>query len=148
MAIVVSSSHLPDADFLAALEACTLPPSCFRHGDHLRLAWLCVHAGPLDLAILHVRETIQRYAAHLGKAEIFHETITAGWVRLLASHSEASFAEFLRANESRLNKDLLHRFWSPERLASARARAEWLPPDLRELPPPVARIPATFPSYR
>jgi hypothetical protein len=146
MAILVSSAHLADADFLDALKQCTLP--AFRHGDHLRLAWLAVHAEPLDLAILHVRKTIQCFAAHLGKAEIYHETTTVGWVRLVASHSEASFADFLRAHQSRLNQDLLHRFWSPELLASERARAEWVEPDRCELPPPVVRIQATSPTYR
>ena len=56
------------------------------------------------------------------------------WLHLLATHREPTFEEFLRQNEARLNLDTLHRFWSPELLASDRARREWVPPDREELP--------------
>jgi hypothetical protein len=137
--IVVGSEGLGDDEFVQALEACTLPASCFRHGDHLRFAWLCVHAEPVDGAVDRVRRTIRGYARHLGKPELYHETITAGWVRLIASHTEGSFAEFLAVNEARLGKDLLHRFWSPEVLASERAKREWVEPDRGRLPAAVDR---------
>jgi hypothetical protein len=55
-------------------------------------------------------------------------------MHLLATHHENSFDEFLTANEYRLNSDLLHRFWTPEILASREARSHWVPPDLREFP--------------
>ena len=58
---------------------------------------------------------------------------------MIASHGEGSFAEFLAANEARLGKDLLHRFWSPELLASERAKREWVEPD-REALPEVRRV--------
>ena len=31
---------MTDDEFAAALEALTLPPSGFRHADHVRLAWI------------------------------------------------------------------------------------------------------------
>lgn len=46
------------------------------------------------------------------------------WVRLLATHREPRFAAFLTAKESLLDKDLLHRYWSPEVLASDAAKRE------------------------
>ena len=70
----------------------------------------------------------------VGKPELYHETITAGWVRLIASHAEGSFAEFLAVNEARLGKDLLHRFWSPELQASNRAKVGWVDLDREKLP--------------
>jgi len=129
-----ASSDLSDSEFLAAFQTCSLPPACFRHADHLRLAWLCVHQHPLDVATEHVRNGIQAYAKHLGQPKLYHETITVAWVRLIASHSEPSFDEFLRLNEHRLNGELLHRFWSPERLQSEMARKEWVAPDRMQLP--------------
>ena len=139
MAIVVGSEGLGDGEFVRAMEGCTLPENCFRHGDHLRFAWLCVHAEPVEGAIARVRNAIRKYAAHLGKPNLYHETMTVGWVRLIASHAEGSFAEFLAANEARLGKELLHRFWSPELLTSERAKREWVEPD-RERLPQVRRI--------
>ena len=132
--IVVGSEGLGDGEFLQALEGCTLPTNCFRHGDHLRFAWLCVHAEPVDGAIARVRRAICNYAGYLGKPELYHETITVGWVRLVASHAEGSFEEVLAANEARLGTDLLHRFWSPELLASERAKRVWVEPDRERLP--------------
>jgi hypothetical protein len=136
MVLEPASAAWSDAEFLAAFHACTLPPSCFHHADHLRLAWLHIHQHPLEVAVDNVRRGIQAYAKHLGKPELYHETLTVAWVRLIASHDEPTFDEFLRLNEHRLNGDLLHRFWSPERLQSEVARNEWLAPDRLQLPAP------------
>lgn len=142
MSVTVASTHLQDDDFLAAFGSCELPPECFRHGDHLRLAWLELHARPFSAALDAVRNQIRAFAAHHGKPQIYHETITTAWVALLASHNEPTFAEFLRANDAQLNAALLHRFWSAEALASAAARSAWVPPDKNPLPVDF-QIPAT-----
>lgn len=134
----LASSALNDEEFLAAFHSCSLPPACFRHADHLRLAWIHVHCGTLLEAVNHVRHGIRAYAAHLGKPEIYHETITVAWVHLIASHDEPTFADFLARNEHRLNADLLYRFWSQELLQSGKARAEWVMPNKMQLPLPVS----------
>jgi hypothetical protein len=134
MAIVVASSHVGDDEFLAAFTNCTLPASSFRHGDHLRLAWLLLHRKPFYEALGLVRQSIQRYAAHLGVPHLYHETITTAWVKLIATHDEASFDEFIARNEHRLNLGLLHRFWTPAVLESEGARLGWVPPDRAALP--------------
>ena len=134
MAVIVASADVSDDEFLAAFASCTLPPSSFRHGDHLRLAWILLHRKPFDEALLLIREGIQRFAAHYGASHIFHETITIAWVKLLATHDETSFEEFIAKNEHRLNLDLLHRFWTPAVLDSEAARTGWVPPDKQALP--------------
>jgi CDP-diacylglycerol--glycerol-3-phosphate 3-phosphatidyltransferase len=131
---MIGSANLSDHDFLTAFENCTLPLSSFRHGDHLRFAWLQLHRQSFDDAMAAVRDGIRKYAAHHGVSHIFHETVTAAWVRLLATHQEESFEEFLRVNEARLNRDLLHRFWTPAALDSDSAKSGWLPPDKEPLP--------------
>jgi hypothetical protein len=78
-----------------------------------------------------------KIAAHHNVPHLYHETITVAWMRLLATHHEPTLQEFLAENESRLGKDLLFRFWSPELLDSTEARAEWTPPDRQSLPTPV-----------
>ena len=134
MPIIIASGAVSDDEFLAAFSNCTLPASSFRHGDHLRLAWLLLHRNPFDKALSLVRESIQRYAKHLGVPQLYHETITTAWVKLLATHDEASFDEFIVKNEHRLNLELLHRFWSPEVLNSEAARSVWVSPDRAALP--------------
>jgi hypothetical protein len=131
---VLATAHLGDDEFLEAFHSCRLPTSEFRHGDHLRLAWLHLAREPFDTALNSVRSGIQNFAKHHNLSGLYHDTITSAWVHLLATHRENSFAEFLAVNESRLNSDLLHRFWTPEMLASVEARNSWVPPDRQELP--------------
>lgn len=128
------SEPLTDDEFLAAFHSCRLPKEQFKNLDHFRLAWLHVHRESQAEAEIRVREGIVAFAAHLGATGKYHETITVAWVRLLATHREPTFDEFVRKNEAKLNLDTLHRFWSPELLASDRARREWVPPDRQELP--------------
>ncbi len=130
----IATAHLSDAAFLVAVSTCTLPLDQFHHGDHLRLAWLELHARPFQEALSRIRRTIQAFAAHHGKAAIYHETITTAWVALLTSHREPTFAEFLRANEDLLSAKLLERYWSPQTLFSAAAKQAWIPPDRAPLP--------------
>jgi len=132
--LVLATSHLSDDEFLDAFHSCRLRTSEFRHADHLRLAWLHLAREPFDAALDRVRGGIQAFAKHYHLSGLYHETITTAWMHLLAAHDESTFDEFLSVNESQLSSNLLHRFWTPEILASREARAHWVPPDRRELP--------------
>src|SRR5947209_4973987 len=134
MPVTVASIDLSDDDFLSAFHHCELPVLMFRHGDHLRFAWLTLHGRPFDESMEIVREGIQRFARHHGVAYIYHDTITRAWVHLLASHQEHTFEQFLTDNESRLNDALLYRLWTPHVLESPDARNHWVPPDKGSLP--------------
>ena len=134
MPLVLATTHLSDDEFLEAFHSCRLSTSEFRHADHLRLAWLHLAREPFETALVRVRSGIQAFAKYHGLTGLYHETITAAWVQLLATHDENSFEEFLTVNESRLSSNLLHRFWTPEVLASPEARNSWVPPDRQELP--------------
>jgi hypothetical protein len=134
MPLVLASANLTDDEFLSAFETCDLPLSEFRHADHLRLAWLCLHQASPAEAELRVRNGIRRFAERHGVLGIYHDTLTRAWVRLLSTHREQSFSEFLTNHECRLNMDLLHRFWTPELLVSEQARNDWVAPDREPLP--------------
>ena len=134
MALELATAHLNDEEFLAAFHSCRLLKPEFRHADHLRLAWLHVHREPLDAALRSVRTGIRNFSAHHGAAHRYHETVTTAWVRLIATHQERTFEEFLRRNEHRLNDALLHRFWTPALLATEAAKTTWVPPDRELLP--------------
>ncbi len=134
MPLVLATAHLSDDEFLTAFDSCRLMNSEFRYADHLRLAWLHLHGETLETALFRVRTGIQTFATHHGAAHLYHETITTAWVRLLATHHEKSFDEFLKENEHQLSLNLLHRFWTPDLLAGQEARTRWVPPDRRDLP--------------
>ena len=134
MALTIASANLNDDSFLEAFTACELPLSSFRHGDHLRLAWLHLHRSPFPAAVDRVRQDIRRFASFHCIPQLYHETVTQAWMRLLATHQELTFADFLELNESRLTPSLLNRFWSAGRLNSEAARHEWVPPDREPLP--------------
>lgn len=134
MPLFLASAHLSDHEFLDAFHSCRLPTSEFHHADHLRLAWLHLHGADPETALSQVRTGIRNFAAHHGLDKLYHETITTAWVRLLATHAENSFEDFLARNQDRIGKDLLHHYWTPERLNSPEARTSWVPPDRRELP--------------
>lgn len=134
VALELGSIKLDDETFLHMFEALALPPEAFRHADHLRLAWLMLDRYGVEGAQSSVKRGIRAFAAHHGASHIYHETVTLGWVRLIATHDEQTFAEFLRRNDARLNKETLHRFWSPELLSSDLARQQWVAPDREPLP--------------
>jgi hypothetical protein len=134
MALTLASAHLNDDDFLEAFHSCCLDNSQFRHADHLRLAWIHLHRRPFEEALRQVCAGVQGFAAHHNVPHFYHETITVAWMRLLATHHESTFEEFVAKNESRLGKDLLFRFWSPELLDTRAAREAWVPPDRHSLP--------------
>ena len=134
MTLTVASIHLSDDVFLQAVSTCELPLSAFRHGDHLRFAWLHLHRSPFPVALERVRQDIRRFAAFHQVPKLYHETVTQAWVQLLATHHELTLTDFLETNEYRLNSDLSSRFWSAEQLNSEEDRHGWLPPDRESLP--------------
>ncbi len=134
MPIVIGSAHWSEPEFLSAFEDCSLPLSCFRHGDHLRFAWIHLQAKSVEQAIIAVRHGIKNYAARHRVAHLFHETITVAWVKLLSTHEEGSFEEFIQVHEHRLTRELLYQFWTFSLLDSDAARVSWLPPDKKPLP--------------
>ena len=139
MSLIPGSAKLSNDQFLQGAISGSLNPAEFRHADHLRLGWLAVDRWPLDVAEEFARESIQRIANRHGAGRLYHETITTAWIRLIASHHEETFAEFLTLNEHRLTKELLYRFRTPGRLWSDEARRNWLIPDRAPLPPPAKR---------
>lgn len=129
---------MSDGDFLRAVQDREIPTKQFHHGDHLRLAWLLLERLPFDDALQSLRKALRSFAVRTGKPENFHETLTQGWLRLLAAQQAATLDEALREYPQD-GSDPMHSFWQPETLRSPQARAEWVPPDVAELPPISAR---------
>jgi hypothetical protein len=135
-----TSAAMSDGDFLAAIESCSYPMSDFHHAEHLRLGWLLLAKTDLASASTHAARTIQRLAQRHGKAARYHETLTQAWMRLLSSHDEQDFCDFLARHGDRASPDLPFRYWRRETLSSDYARSYWVEPDLEPLPPLVRAI--------
>ena len=122
----------------------TLPKEDFTHEAHLRVGlWHLLHHSESDaLALLRARICAFNVAVGGINSDTagYHETITRLYVLLIA--------DFLRSADARRSPDVLAdelirncggrdlplRYYSRERLFSAAARREWLPPDLQQLP--------------
>src|SRR5215469_9052135 len=113
---------MTDHEFARAFESCELPPECFHHRDHIRLAWIYFHRYGEAAAEVRIAEAIQRYAAHLGKSEKYHQTMTVAWMRLVATNaarrSDGDFEEFARRNPGLFEKSALGEFYSDAVLLS------------------------------
>lgn len=135
----MSTGELSDAEFLAAIEAATYPGDKFGHRGHLRLGWLCLRAHGFEQGLERIRALVRRYAAALGAAEKFHETMTRAWaermqVALDETPELGSFETFLAAHPELLDSRLLGRHYRKETLESPLAKVSWVPPDLEPLP--------------
>jgi len=124
---------MTDADFLAALERCTLPESEFTHASHVRAAYLYLCDGSFGQAIDRMAATIRRYATSLGKPDRYHDTITVGFLALIRERiSEdgdgGSWREFAAANPNLLDRGLLLRHYRQAQLQSPLARRVFVLP--------------------
>ena len=131
-------------ELVARFRARTLAHGEWTHAAHLSVGAFYVSRLGAAEALARLRAEItslnERHGTLNTATSGYHETITAAFVRLL-DEGLASFAPEV-ALERRLEALLagplggsrvLLAFWSRELLMSPRARAEWVPPDLREL---------------
>ena len=125
-----------DAEFVAAMEACTLAGSDFHHGDHVRLAWIYLRDLPLADAAARFTTTLRRFAEHHGVPGKYHETIT--WAYLVLIHERmrrvdppAPWEEFRASNADLFawKPSVLERYYAPDTLASDTARRVFILPD-------------------
>ena len=124
---------MTDAEFARAFETCELPPDNFHHRDHIRLAWIFLQRYGAE-AGAQIAISIRRYAAHLGKSDKYHETVTQAWMRLVAAAGATSFEALTEAHPELLDKAFLNEFYSDAALQSAAAREKFVEPDRKPLP--------------
>jgi len=125
-----------DEDFLASLERCELPPSEFDHAAHLRAGYLYLRATGFAQALERIRSSIRSYAAHLGVADKYHETVTVAYLALIQEHIVArgdggSWANFRQQNQDLFARDLLLQYYPKEQLDSDLARRTFVLPHRR-----------------
>lgn len=127
---------MTDDDFVAAFEALSLPPSAFRHAEHVRLAWIYLRRMDLPAAMRRYARQLRAFAGHVGKPGLYHETITYAFLMVVNERIADGLAEEDWDGFRARNPDLfagvkgaLGRWYSEERLASDRSRAGFVMPD-------------------
>jgi hypothetical protein len=134
---------MDDEEFLNQFEDCSWPFDEWHHRQHVKIAYLYLRKYSLDQAIARMREHIKRFnAAHRVPEAVdrgYHETLTQAWMRLvhftLCEYGAAAHAdEFFDQHPQLWQMKVLRFFYSSDRLLSAQAKKEYLPPDIAELP--------------
>jgi len=121
-----------------SFEACSFHPSEFRHYQHLTVALWYVRTLTPEEAVTRMTNGIRRLAETYGKTG-YHETITLFWLRIVSDFSakagdQSSLTSIANSlNELCNDKNLIFEYYSKELLESARAKAEWVEPDLKKL---------------
>lgn len=125
---VPAAEPIGDAQFLAALEAATLPPELFDHAAHVRAGYLYLRRLPFPQATAAMCATIANYARALGKPERYHETITVAFMALINAQLRrngdgGSWQDFRARHPQLLRRDALLAYYPREVLESLEARS-------------------------
>ena len=134
MELKLGCGHLSDAEFVLAFKEGRLSSTSFHHADHVRLAWLYagLYGGAAEENLL---TGIRRFANKAGVPEKFQHTTTVAWARLVAnsrkkSGSSQTFGEWIAGHPEFLDRRLLEKYYSENKLESEPARSVWVEPDL------------------
>jgi hypothetical protein len=118
---------MTDQEFIEAFEAGTLRPDLFDHRAHLRAAYCYLGHQPFLEACIAMRNGLQSFAGRVGKAGLYHETVTIAYMSLLAERMrgrpDAGWEALIAEHPELLDRHLLARHYRPGTLASPAAKA-------------------------
>lgn len=126
------------AEMVTRFEGCEWPYPRWTHRAHIGVALCYLRAYPFAVALERARHHIPLYNRTCGDPDGYHDTLTVLFLRRVDRYlrdnpeltSLAAAVEEL-ADECDMRWPL--RYYSPERLWSADARAGWVEPDRRPL---------------
>lgn len=120
---------------IAALEDCTLPPASFDHRAHVQAGFAYLRRHGYAGALAAMARALRRFAAHHGKAGLFHETVTVAFLALIHERMAEDLIEagghdpmsldwegFAARHPDLFARDLLARYYGKDMLASELAR--------------------------
>ncbi len=121
------------------------------HLDHearLEIAFQHLRVAPLHRATPRIRAAIRESingGGASGDPHAYHETLTLVWTRLVAARlgdptRAHDFAAFLSHHPELRNPETALLYYSDERIASERARREFVLPDREPLPRPTLEV--------
>ncbi len=127
---------MTDDEFVAAFENCSLPLTCFRHPDHVKMAFLYLGRFPPLEALQRFTISLARFATAHGKTSLYNATITWAYMliiqeRLARAGHRQTWLEFVADNADLLNRNdsVLNRYYREETLRSEFARSTFVFPD-------------------
>ncbi|MCA9060520.1 MAG: transglutaminase family protein [Planctomycetaceae bacterium] len=132
-----------DIELLTTFEDCSLSVEEWTHRAHLRVAWLYCCRNDLATATSQIRRAIQAYNTAKGTPEAvdrgYHETITRAFMTLVFAAEvqtgpHESSDQFCDTHGELLTKLALRRYYSSERIMTQQAKAQFVEPDIADLP--------------
>ena len=124
-----------DRELIEAIDSKSLPLQGFTHAQHVRLAWACLRRHPLLTAMKEFRRLLQAYAAHNGKPNLYHETVTFAYLLLVYERiartphiSDWNVFSAEHADLLSFRDGPLFQFYPPEVLQDPAARAHFVLP--------------------
>lgn len=140
------------SNLVEKFESCALASGEFTHAHHLAVLVCYLSRMSERDALNAMRSGLLRISARHKVPALYHETITAFWVRLVNTYLQRRspiVSLHPLANEvvsTFGDKDLIFDYYSRGRLLSPQARTHWVVPDLRQLDlrPKVSRSQSTI----
>lgn len=127
------------AQLVASFEDCSLSPAQFNHHAHMTVALWYLTELDYTAAVARMRSQIRKFAAHHQQHQLYNETITLFWMKLLRHQLEESdpaapLADVIhRILSDWGSMEFVFRHYSRDVVFSAEARRAWVEPDLLPL---------------
>ena len=126
-------------NLVRAFEAGTLSPAEFNHHAHMTVAMWYLTQLPFPAALARMRTSIRQFAALHHQNNLYNETITVFWMKLLrhllaVAEPITSVADTIyEILASWGSMEFIFKHYSKELAFSETARLAWVEPDLRPL---------------
>ena len=123
---------MPNKTFLTSFTTGTLAPAEFDHTAHIRAACLLLQSQPFLEACIAMRDGLRRIAAKAGKPQLYHETITVAFMAIVAgmlAEGAGDWQTLVATRRELFDRTLLSGYYTPELLASTKARSHFVLPD-------------------
>jgi hypothetical protein len=125
---------LPECPELAAFARGELDAASFPHREHVRMAFEMLRRHDFVTTVQRFSQALRLMSSKAGRPQAFNQTVTIAFLSLIAECLEgagdfADFAAFLDAHPQLLDKRVLARWYSHERLTCETARRSFLLPD-------------------
>jgi hypothetical protein len=99
--------RIDDEALVEAFEALEIAPMDFRHREHVRLAFAMLRGAEFCAAAARFKRALVAFAASVGAAGKYHETLTLAYVALVGERMQAeaysSSLEFVERNPDLLD---------------------------------------------
>jgi hypothetical protein len=126
---------MSNEELIQRFESGAVSEGCFHHADHVRLAFAYLSQYAPLRALDEFSSALKRFAAALGKSQLYNETITHAYFFLIrermARSGSTDWDEFILHNSDLLSwkNGILTRYYREETLQSDLARRVFLFPD-------------------